>query len=349
MRDGRVLGEACLRQRLFSPSIGVSKATIHHMPMELHVGAPASAPIEEQVAFTQRAESLGFEGIGVAEDARLADPFTTLMAAAGATSKIWLYPAVVNPVSRTPNELATQTRALFMRAPGRTKLAIGAGDAALADLGKRPANLRELKSAVIDIRSRLGEGSTALFDRLPKGTPTDLLPPPVLLAASGVRTLETAGQVADGVLVTSGMAPEPRAAVVDAVAQGAINAGRRSRNIPITFYTLVSIDQDRDKAIERTRRWIHLWLDRGMFSLSLRALALPAPRFASPEAIPTAFLHRLANEMVLAGTPDEVAAKVARLNADGVTSLFLMMPGGPKQHATGLEQLAEHLLAPAAS
>ena len=312
--------------------------------MELHVGAPARAPIDEQVAFIQRLESLGFAGVGIAEDTRFGDPFETLLAAADVTSKLWLYPAVVNPVSRTPEQLAKRTSALFARAPGRTKLAIGAGDAALAEAGQRPANLRELKNAVVDIRSRLGEGSTTLFDRLPKGTPTKLLPPPVLLAASGVRTLEAAGQVADGVLVTSGLSLPVRDAVVEAVAQGAINAGRRSRNIPVTYYTLVSIDDDRDKAIERTRPWMHFWLGRGMFKLSLKAIAMPTPPFPTADAIPKAFLHRLANELVLAGTPSEVSARVARLKADGVSSLFLMLPGGPKQHASGLEQLAKYVL-----
>ena len=312
--------------------------------MDLHVGAPVSAGLDDQVAFIKRAESLGFGGVGVAEDARFGDPFETLSAAADVTSTIWLYPAVVNPVSRTPDRLTKQTRALFGRAPGRTKLAIGAGDAALVGAGKRPANIRELKSAIVDIRSRLGDGSTALFDRLPKGTPATLLPPPVLLAASGVRTLEAAGQTADGALVTSGLAPEAREAVMKAVAQGAINAGRQSRSIPITYYTLVSIDDDRDKAIELTRSWMHFWLGRGMFKLSLKALALPAPQFPTADAIPNAFLHRLAKELVLAGTPSEVSAHVSRLNADGVSCLFLMMPGGRKQHAAGLEQLAKHVL-----
>jgi alkanesulfonate monooxygenase SsuD/methylene tetrahydromethanopterin reductase-like flavin-dependent oxidoreductase (luciferase family) len=312
--------------------------------MELHVGAPARATLDEQVAFMQRAESLGFSGAGVAEDRRFGDPFETLRAAADATSRIWLYPAVVNPVSRTPEVLANQTRDLFARAPGRIKLAIGAGDAALSEANQRPASLRQLKSAIVEIRSRLSEGSTTLFDRLPKGTPTRLLPPPVLLAASGAKNLETAGQTADGVLVTSGLTYRAREAVMDAVAQGAINAGRRSRNIPITYYSLVSIDEDRDKAIERTRPWIHFWLGRGMFNLSLRALEMPTPRFLTADAIPSAFLHRLANELVLAGTPREVSARVARLNADGVSSLFLMLPGGIRQHEISLEQIASHVL-----
>ena len=314
------------------------------MAMELHVGAPASAAIEEQVAFMRRAEAMGFSGVGIADDARYGDAFDALSAGAEVTSKVWLYPAVANPVSRTPAQLATLTRSLFARAPGRTKLAIGAGDAALEGSGRRPATLRELKSAVVDIRGRLGEGSTALFDRLPGGTPTKLLPPPVLLAASGVKTLEAAGETADGVLVTSGLSWEAREAVTEAVAQGAIRAGRRPRDIPITYYALVSIDEDREKAIERSRSWVHFLLGRGMFKLSLRAIGLPAPQFPTPESIPTAFLHRLVSEFALAGTPQEVAARVVRLSADGVPALFCMLPGGLKQHAEGLDRLAKHVL-----
>ena len=302
------------------------------MAMELHVGAPASAAIEEQVAFMRRAEAMGFSGVGVADDARYGDAFDALSAGAEVTSKVWLYPAVANPVSRTPAQLATLTRSLFARAPGRTKLAIGAGDAALEGSGRRPATLRELKSAVVDIRGRLGEGSTKL------------LPPPVLLAASGVKTLEAAGETADGVLVTSGLSWKAREAVTEAVAQGAIRAGRRSRDIPITYYALVSIDEDREKAIERSRSWVHFLLGRGMFKLSLRAIGLPAPQFPTPESIPTAFLHRLVSEFALAGTPQEVAARVVRLSADGVPALFCMLPGGLKQHVEGLDRLAKHVL-----
>jgi len=313
------------------------------MAIELHIGAPASASLEEQMSFIQRAETLGFTGIGVAEDARLSDPFTTLFAAADVSSKMWLYPAVVNPISRTPRQLAAKTRALFSRAPGRTKLAIGAGDAALAGKNQRPATLKQLRSAVVDIRSRLGEGSIALFDHLPKGTPSHLLPPPVLLAASGAKTLEAAGEAADEVLVISGLGLKIREAVVEAVAQGAIVAGRRSRNIPITHYTLISIDENRDQAIERARSWIYFWLNRGMFKLSLKAIKLPAPPFTTAAAIPRAFLNRLASELVLAGTPSQIAAQVQRLNADGVSSLFLMIPGGPQQHVNGLEQIARYI------
>ncbi len=313
------------------------------MSIKLHIGAPASTSLEEQVAFISRAESLGFSGAGVADDARFGDPFETLMAAAEETSRIWLYPAVTNPVTRTAVSQATAMQRLAAIAPGRVKLAIGAGDAAIGDW-KRPARVGELKKAVLDIREMLGDGSVALFDRVPLGTPTELLPPPVMMAASGPRTLEAAGAVADEVLVTSGLALEAREAVTEAIAEGAIVAGRRVRLVPITYYTLVSLHEDREIAIERARGWIHFWLKQGMFRLSLRAMGIPVPAFPTPESIPTQFLRRLTNTLVLAGTPQEVAAKVARLDEDGVNTLFCMLPGGPKMHEDSMNLIAEHLL-----
>jgi 5,10-methylenetetrahydromethanopterin reductase len=223
------------------------------------------------------------------------------------------------------------------------KLAIGAGDAAIGDW-KRPARVGELKKAVLDIREILGEGSMAFFDRLPLGTPTELLPPPVMMAASGPRTLAAAGAAADEALVISGLALEARQSVTEAIAEGAILARRRVRLVPITYYTLVSLHEDRDTAIERSRQWIHFWLKQGMFRLSLRGMGLPLPSFSTPESIPTQLLRRLANTLVLAGTPLEVAAKVARLDEAGVSTLFCMLPGGLKMHQESMDLIAEYLL-----
>jgi len=296
------------------------------------------------MAFVRRAEELGFGGIGVAHASQLPDPFERLYQAAKETKRVWLYPAATNPVVRTAPQLAEATQKLAGLAPGRTKVAIATGDAALIGTGLRPAKLAELKGAVTEVRRILGEGSTAIIDRLPQGTPREYLPPPVMMAASGPRTLEAAGEVADEVLVTAGLTAAAREAVRDAIAEGAVRAHRRPRSIAITYYAIVSIDDDRDKAIERTRKWLYMWHNQGIYRLSLSADEVPAPPFPSPEAIPMAFLRRLAGLLFLAGTPGEVAAHVARLEEDGVETLFCMLPGGPKQHATGLELVAKHVM-----
>ena len=164
------------------------------------------------------------------------------------------------------------------------------------------------------------------------------------MAASGERTLETAAEVADEVLVTCGLDLDARTAVTQAIAQGAMRSRRRARDVPVTYYTLVSLDDDRGAAIERSRSWIHFWLQRGMFKLSLKAMGLPVPPFATPSDLPVGFLRTAASTLVLAGTPHEVAAKVSRLEADGVRTLFCMLPGGPKQHAVSLDLIATYLL-----
>ena len=321
------------------------------MPLQLHVGAPASAPIDEQAKFYARAEELGFAGVGAADDARYADPFDVLSAAVDVTRSIWLYPAVTNPATRTAVQQVRLIQGLAERAPGRIKIALGTGDAAIIDIAhdrpvkaKHPAHLATLKKRVLDVREMLGEGSVALFDHLPRGLPTELLPPPVMMAASGERTLEAAGEVADEVFVTSGLTSEARRAVTSAIALGASRSQRRAREVPVMYHAMVSMDDDRDAAIERTRWWLHFLLGRGVFRLSLKAMRLPAPPFPTQESIPADFMERLASGFALAGTPKEVRARVERLESDGVRTVFCMLPGGPKQNRQALERIARHLL-----
>ena len=314
------------------------------MPLQLHVGPPSSVSVEDQVRFIARAEALGFAGAGIAEDARYVDPYEVISAAIDATTDITLYPAVANPVTKTAVQHGRLISALSARAPGRIKLALGSGDVGLVALGKRPAKLNELKKAVVDVREMLGEGSLALFDHLPKGVPAALLPPPVMMAASGELTLQAAGEVADEVFVTSGLTTAARRAVTNAIAYGAAKANRRAREVPVTYHAMVSIDEDRRVAIERTRWWLHFLLERGIFRLSLSAMEMRLPHFSVPDSIPAALLERLANAFALAGTPAEVIGKVRRLEDQGVRTIFCMFSGGPKEHQRGLEIVAKHLI-----
>lgn len=314
------------------------------MPLNLHVGSPPTASVQEQARFIARAEELGFAGAGVSEDSRYVDPYQVISAAVDVTQSIVLYPAVANPVTRTAVQHGRLVQTLVARAPGRIKLALGAGDVGLLNLGKKPARLTELKKAVVDVREMLGEGSIALFDHLPSGLPTELLPPPVMMAASGERTLEAAGEVADEVFVTSGLTRDARRAVTNAIALGATKARRRAREVPVTFHAMVAIDDDRSSAIERTRWWLHFLLSRGVFRLSLDAMQLPSPRFPEAKDIPTAFLERLAGAFAIAGTPAEVTARIKRMEEEGVRTLFCMFPGGPKDHDRSLQLLAKHVI-----
>lgn len=88
----------------------------------------------------QRAESEGWDGLGLVDSQNLAgDPFIGLALAASVTSTLKLATAVTNPLTRHPAALATAIATVQAESDGRAILGIGRGDSALAHLGLSPA------------------------------------------------------------------------------------------------------------------------------------------------------------------------------------------------------------------
>ena len=134
--------------------------------MPIDVGVPTSAVISEQLEFIERAEELGFAGAGTADHLRYGqDAFLILGAAAARTNRITLYPAVTNPVVRSPAILAGLANSLGQLAPGRTKLVIGAGDQSAVEAGVKPATLSQFKEAVVVVGEWQGAEFLTLFGR----------------------------------------------------------------------------------------------------------------------------------------------------------------------------------------
>ncbi len=302
------------------------------MSVEIHIGAPSRASASEQAAFAVRAEEFGFHGVGVADHAGQ-DVFGALSHILAGTTRITVYPAAVNPVTRTPLALAELANSLAIAAPGRTKLAIATGDTSVVEAGLRPAKLAQLREAIVGVRSLL-RGDAVSFDGGPLcalAAPASL-PPPVVCAASGPKTLRMAGEAADEALVTAGLDTR----IVHAIASLA--------PVPLTHYAMVSIDDDRSAAVERTRSWLFHWLRQGIYSIALRELGIDLPPLAAPEDIPAPLLHELARRLFIAGTPRDVEAQGERLAASGVERLFGMLQGGLRRHDEQMHMIAKHLL-----
>lgn len=179
------------------------------MPLEIHIGGPASAPLTQQVAFIKRAEDLGFDGVGIADNVQDGhDVYMALALAAEQTSKIELYPAITNPVTRHPFVLASLANSLAELAPGRTKLAIGTGDTGVAQAGLRSATMNELRQAVQTIQQLLRGDSVGFAAGGEGRIHNPIAPPtPVAVAASGPRALELAAEIGDEVMLTVGLDP----------------------------------------------------------------------------------------------------------------------------------------------
>ncbi|MEE8517831.1 MAG: LLM class flavin-dependent oxidoreductase [Dehalococcoidia bacterium] len=316
------------------------------MPLEIHIGGPASAPLTQQVAFIKRAEELGFDGVGIADNVQDGhDVYVALALAAEQTSKIQLYPAITNPVTRHPFVLASLANSLAELAPGRTKLAIGTGDTGVTQAGLKPATINELRGA-IQIIQQLLRGDSVRFDAGGEGLLRDprTPAPPVAVAASGPRALELAAEVGDEVMLTVGLDPRIIKAVEPHLAKGANKAGRSFNDLRVTYYTIVSIHTDGEIAREAVYPLLLQWLRQGMFRVGLDALGIQIPEDSTQSDLSKDTLDKLCGLLSIAGTPSEVRKQFTQLASDGMGRVFCMALGDEASHAHTMELIAEHVI-----
>ena len=181
------------------------------------------------------------------------DPYLMLTFAARGTDRIALGPFVENPVMRHPAVLASSIATLDEMAPERALLTLGSGDTSVRMMGMQPATVAELESATILTRRLLAgdEVDTGMRE------PAKLLrarPVPVWVAAGGPKTLRMAGRVADGVFIRVGRHEGNLRSAVEAVREGAREAGRRSSDVEIglVFHTLMTEDHGYAKRVGRS-------------------------------------------------------------------------------------------------
>lgn len=87
------------------------------------IRVPVGRPVPEVVDFGAGCERAGFHGVGIHGHHHSGrDVYVTLTAAA--TSRLVLYPATTNPVTRHPLVLAATANALTEVAPGRVLLTL---------------------------------------------------------------------------------------------------------------------------------------------------------------------------------------------------------------------------------
>lgn len=162
------------------------------------------------------------------------DVYATLAVCAGDTRRIKLGPGVTNPVTRHPSVTAAAIATIEHLCPGRAVLGIGIGDAAVKGIGVKPSSLADLVSYIDVVRRMLAERGVSV---------------PVYLSASGPRMLETAGRIADGVLISVGAHPALLEEAMARVLEGVKAAGRRAGDIDIGF--IISLAAAEDEAAAR--------------------------------------------------------------------------------------------------
>ncbi len=300
--------------------------------------------LENFIRYVQQADRAGVAAIGTGDSQTLYGELWVRCTLAGMhTAQAQVGPWATNPVTRHPSVTAGAAASLAELTGGRAYLGISTGDAAVYNIGRKPATLARLEGYIRTVKALLTEGIAEWEDHT---VHLDYPHPPVPIAmpASGPRALRLAGQIADVVWVCTGVQPEAVAAAREHLAQGAAEAGRRLEDLDIWWVALLNVGPPREEAIEQLKfslaSYAHI-----IFRYTLEGKAVP-PELADDirrlvdgyqsrfhiragEVNPNAKLvedlgltNYLSDRLAIAGTAEECLERLKLLQDAGVNQIW---------------------------
>jgi 5,10-methylenetetrahydromethanopterin reductase len=307
-------------------------------------GVDAPAAFKDAVA---EIEELGFDHLWLTDSSLHArDSYAYLTLAATHSTRLQLGTAVTNSVTRHPAVTAAAIATVDEISGGRGILGIGAGDRPLRALGLRPSSVATLEAAV-DVVRRLWRGDAVDIDasafrleaaHLRFAVRADI---PIFVSASGPKTLELAGRVADGVILLVGLFPEAVRWALSHVDRGARASGRPRPHVAVFAYG--AIDDDASRALEAARS-IAAWFPQTaphiceLAGLPSSVIQEVRARYSGGEfqeaaaaarVLPDTFVRRMA----LAGDRREAASRIEEVLTAGADSMHVF-PLGPDRMST---------------
>ncbi|MBI4505659.1 MAG: LLM class flavin-dependent oxidoreductase, partial [Chloroflexi bacterium] len=291
-------------------------------------------------------EEAGFELLGVPDTQASVyrESYVTLATAALHSTRLRIGPLVTNPITRHPAVTAAALASLHELVPGRVIAAFGTGDSGVYNLGLRPARLETLVAYIKAVRAML-HGQPAEW----RGATARVLWPqggvPLFVGAGGPRTLELAGELADGVIIAVGATPEAIAAAEAAIARGAARAGRDPRSIERWWWVRGSLADSYEEAVTWSLPSLASVCNHA-FRFSFEGKAVPERYHESIRQLqarydftahnrfgadsPNGLLARelglvdiLVDRFGVVGTPRQVVERLRELEARGVAGIVL--------------------------
>ena len=317
------------------------------------------------IRHVRQADDWGIDRIGVGDSQSMyRELYVACTLVATLTKRIRLGPWVTNPVTRHPAVTASAIASVNEVSGGRAFLGIAVGDSAVYNLGLRPASPEALREYVRVVRALLQDGE-ALYQGKACRLTWARQSIPVYVGAAGRRSLEMAGETADGVFVNAGVLPEVMADVRASLARGAARAGRRVEDIDVWWVVHAHAQDDGRQAREEIkpslataahaafrRRLDDKGLPPALIEPVQRLLRAYQPRAHVPTAAnPNARLvdelgltDYLQRRFAVVGSPEECAEQVRELAARGARHIWFSVRMPDKE---GFLRALEKALLPA--
>ena len=281
-------------------------------------------PAEDLLQAAQLADELGYYACYSADEIYHKDAWLVLAAAAGRTERIRLGPCVSPVYMRDPTYVAQLAATLDELSGGRAEVVLGTGNLAMLEQygiewhGSRP--IGRLREAHRVIRTLLDEGSIDFQGDFYgyAGVTTAARPvqervPLKLGAMGGPKSMQLAGEIADGIHTACAYSAEALRYAVHHFRVGAERAGRDAERLDIGDSLLGAIAPDPDVARRAGRILASFYIPSMPPALLGRHGIDPGEVASVNEAFAAGDIERaleltpdaVADRIVVAGTPDD--------------------------------------------
>lgn len=291
-------------------------------------------PLDEIVKLVKLAEDVGFEYAWITDHYNNKNVYETLALLAANTETIKMGPGVTNPYVRSPAISASAIATIDEISNGRATFGIGPGDKATFDaLGiewTKPVST--IKTAIADINTLLAGEKTEAGASL-GGVKAVQEHIPVYMGAQGPKMLETAGEIADGVLINASN-PKDYESAMPMIKKGIEGAG--DKEFDVGAYTATSIGAD-SEAAKNAAKIVVAFIAAGSPPMVIERHGLPEGFNEKMGGFLAkgdfggaigAVTDEALDAFSVCGTPDEFIPKIEGLAEMGVTQYVAGSPVG---------------------
>ena len=295
----------------------------------------AVAP-DRLVSGARAAEHAGFDELWLAEDFFFTGGVSGASIALGATERIRVGLGVVSAVVRHPALLAMEISTISGAHPGRFTAGGGLGVPAwIRQMGLHPRSpLAAMRSCVTTVR-RLLRGETLdgaeaeeewEFNDVTLTYPETGEPTPIHMGVSGPKMLTLSGEIADGSILSVAASHEYVRWARERIDEGRTQGGRTDEH-RVTVFAIYSVDDDPAAARAAVRDPLAFYKSTGTNALTdvygiteeLKEMHAAGGYDVIRERMPDQWIE----DLTIAGSPEEVAAKIRAYYEVGADSVAL--------------------------
>jgi len=295
--------------------------------------------------YVRYAEEKGFEAVWQAESRLVRDAIVPMAAFAAVTERIKVGSGVINNWTRNIGLLAATFLTLDDLAPDRIICGIGAWwDPLARNVGiRRRKPLTAMRETVTVLRRLLNMENVTFHGEFVHVTGIELdvvhgrrepRNVPIYIGATGMKMMELAGEIADGVVLNYCVPPEYNDRALEHLEVGARRAGRTLEEVDRPQLIVCSVDHDRERAIYGAKALLTQYLaqqphiarasgvKQEIVEKVQSILGWPATKEQIEQAMPYV-PDDLVYRITASGTPEEARAKVQEYLDHGATCPIL--------------------------